>query len=730
MRSGVSALALLTALAACGSDEGVRDTVAPTVTLSAPTTTPIGGQTVVISVTATDDIDPSVSPVLSCTGGGTLTGNSLALPNVTADTTITCTATATDKAGNAGTGSITLNVKAANATAALASGSQSVNAGGSGLIYVDNITLSQASYDATLGGMPVKVARAGGNALMFTTPLSLGTGTQRLKLSVEGRAYEFDVQVGAPITVADPRGAVVALMNEGKALIAARLQSTTLTAAERGTLEGNASKIDQAIANLAQVSDSDLGKLASYLAANGGIIASGQTAQDYVPIVLGENCVPAIKSFGRGVALTYIGFQLTSGSISIATAIAEAAPIAVIPAIVTGGLGVALGAHLMYDGATAVLRGFPAIKKACFKETQLQLLSFLDNAGAAGQRAMADTVAIADKQAFRNKTARTFQLSRSFAPKDDFATELNHLFSDLSSGVVTSILVPADLRAQVGALKNAGSEIVPIANVSVGGVSRSDISISAESLPSKDAIRLTATYTGTTPPTDNIDFTFVVSRAGESAGMVSAQLAVKLPEADDLSTEAVQDTAVTARVQARNADSLEIVGQPANGRVTLSSDGTFQYTPNSHYFGTDSFTYRARNVEGVSRTATVNVSVIRRFEGSWNIVTESKTTAASSQGLCPDETKSFTLLVSKISDTQYTANYAGYDITLSMASKDDPAGVSGARTVTYDDAPGTTTETVTASIPDSRRLFGTSFFEYTGPNGTFCRGNVKITGTR
>lgn len=164
--------------------------------------------------------------------------------------------------------------------------------------------------------------------------------------------------------------------------------------------------------------------------------------------------------------------------------------------------------------------------------------------------------------------------------------------------------------------------------------------------------------------------------------------------------------------------------------MTLAANGSFTYTPASHYFGTDSFTYRARNDQGVSRTATVSLTVARRFEGVWNITTRSTTTSQSSPGLCPNETNSFTVAVAKVSDTQYTANYAGYDITLSMGSRDDPNGPQGNRTVSYDDPPGRTTETVTVRIPDSRRLFGTSFFDYVGPNNTSCRGNVEITGTR
>ncbi|PKQ62751.1 hypothetical protein BZG02_11115 [Labilibaculum filiforme] len=48
---------------------------------------------------------------------------------------------------------------------------------------------------------------------------------------------------------------------------------------------------------------------------------------------------------------------------------------------------------------------------------------------------------------------------------------------------------------------------------------------------------------------------------------------------------------------------------PANGTLVLNADGTFTYTPNSGYFGDDSFTYTLRDADGEESTATVSVVV-------------------------------------------------------------------------------------------------------------------------
>lgn len=48
---------------------------------------------------------------------------------------------------------------------------------------------------------------------------------------------------------------------------------------------------------------------------------------------------------------------------------------------------------------------------------------------------------------------------------------------------------------------------------------------------------------------------------------------------------------------------------PAHGTVTVNSDGSFIYTPNANYHGTDSFDYTITDVNGDTSTATVNIFV-------------------------------------------------------------------------------------------------------------------------
>ncbi len=60
-----------------------------------------------------------------------------------------------------------------------------------------------------------------------------------------------------------------------------------------------------------------------------------------------------------------------------------------------------------------------------------------------------------------------------------------------------------------------------------------------------------------------------------------------------------------------NGDPLTavLVAGPSNGNLTLESDGSFAYTPNTGFIGTDSFTYEANDGTIDSDTATVNIAV-------------------------------------------------------------------------------------------------------------------------
>ncbi|MBI1314693.1 tandem-95 repeat protein [bacterium] len=90
------------------------------------------------------------------------------------------------------------------------------------------------------------------------------------------------------------------------------------------------------------------------------------------------------------------------------------------------------------------------------------------------------------------------------------------------------------------------------------------------------------------------------------------------PVAQDDSYTTAEDTTLTINapgVLSNDSDvdgdplTVILVSGPDNGTLTLNSDGSFSYTPDNNFNGTDSFTYRANDGTSVSSTATVAITV-------------------------------------------------------------------------------------------------------------------------
>lgn len=77
-----------------------------------------------------------------------------------------------------------------------------------------------------------------------------------------------------------------------------------------------------------------------------------------------------------------------------------------------------------------------------------------------------------------------------------------------------------------------------------------------------------------------------------------------------------EDTVISGTVTAtdRNGDTLtySLVTDATNGTVVVNSDGTYSYTPNANFNGTDSFTFRANDgsVNGAPATVTLTVNPV------------------------------------------------------------------------------------------------------------------------
>ncbi len=83
----------------------------------------------------------------------------------------------------------------------------------------------------------------------------------------------------------------------------------------------------------------------------------------------------------------------------------------------------------------------------------------------------------------------------------------------------------------------------------------------------------------------------------------------------DDSVSGNEDTAVVDNILSNDSDvdgdalTASAVSGPSNGSLTLNADGSFSYTPNANWNGTDSFTYTANDGALDSNVATVTITV-------------------------------------------------------------------------------------------------------------------------
>ena len=86
------------------------DTTAPVISVEPSSATLLSGGSIMVTVTASDDVAISSGPNATCTNGGSLVGDTFTAPMTTTDATSECTVTATDSSGNGAEATLRVDV--------------------------------------------------------------------------------------------------------------------------------------------------------------------------------------------------------------------------------------------------------------------------------------------------------------------------------------------------------------------------------------------------------------------------------------------------------------------------------------------------------------------------------------------------------------------------------------------------------------------------------------------
>ena len=123
------------------------------------------------------------------------------------------------------------------------------------------------------------------------------------------------------------------------------------------------------------------------------------------------------------------------------------------------------------------------------------------------------------------------------------------------------------------------------------------------------------TYTPNTNFVGADSFTYTWSDGLTTGNIATVSIDVynNAPYAYDASFTVLHDRELTGQLYGYDPDgdtiTAQLVSGPTNGTLTLHADGSFTYTPNTHYVGPDSFTYTWSDGLGNGGVATVEIGV-------------------------------------------------------------------------------------------------------------------------
>ncbi|TYK64638.1 hypothetical protein [Colwellia echini] len=179
----------------------------PVVTLSVDSASIDESSTIVITHSAKDYQDTTITSELNC-DVGTLDGNNYTAPSVSTETTATCTATATDNGNRSTTETLSLTINALTPALALANGVTSATTAKLTTIDVSFADVSEGLIDATLNGEAIKLGVTSDRQLVYF-PSFYASGTQTLIIELEGEAVTYQYNATPSIDIISDTSAYV-----------------------------------------------------------------------------------------------------------------------------------------------------------------------------------------------------------------------------------------------------------------------------------------------------------------------------------------------------------------------------------------------------------------------------------------------------------------------------------------------------------------------------------------
>jgi hypothetical protein len=216
----------------------------------------------------------------------------------------------------------------------------------------------------------------------------------------------------------------------------------------------------------------------------------------------------------------------------------------------------------------------------------------------------------------------TYTPNANFTGADSFTYIANDGTDDSNVATVT---VTVNSRQDAPVAQNgaaAGDEDTVIAGTLVANDADNDpLSFALVEQAANGTVAVNAdgsfTYTPNADFNGTDSFTFIANDGTTNSNVATVALTVNplndAPVAQDGAAVGDEDTVIAGALVANDPDndplSFALVDQAANGTVVVNADGSFTYTPDADFNGTDSFTFRAHDGQDFSNVASIALTV-------------------------------------------------------------------------------------------------------------------------
>ncbi len=333
----------------------------------------------------------------------------------------------------------------------------------------------------------------------------------------------------------------------------------------------------------------------------------------------------------------------------------------------------------------------------------------------------------------------TYTPNEDYTGTDSFTVEVSDGNGGTAISTITITVTPANDAPTVPDYSVTTPEDTPVSGTVVGADKDGDtLTYEKETDPTNGTVEVNTDGTWTYTP--NTDFTgidsFTVEVSDGNGGTEISTITITVtpandaPTVPDYSVTTPEDTAVSGTVVGTDIDgdtlTYEKATDPANGTLEVNSDGSWTYTPNEDYTGTDGFTVEVSDGNGGTAISTITITVTPANDAPTvpdYSVTTPEDTAVSGTVVGADKDGD-TLTYEKETDPANGTVVVNADGSWTYTPNEDYTGTDSFTVEVSDGNGGTTISTITITVTPANDAPTVPDYSVTTPEDTPVSGTV------